>query len=348
MANRHIVVAGAGGNTGSHLLPHLARMSGISRLTLVDPDTYEAANLSAQNINGTDVGRGKVSAQAAKLQQINPQLELAAIQGRIEDIPRGLLKSELIASCLDSKIARQHVNEIAWRLGIPHIVDCGVLGSENLVRVNVYVTSLESPCLECSWSDTEYALVEQEYMCGVGGTAFPSLASSALGAMAASLAAIEITKLLSGTYLAAAVGKQVVLDAQHHSLTVTRIRRNSSCRFDHQSWAIEPWVCRPEATTVWTMVKELGNVRVDGHNFVRELVCPACGHEKGDTLQLNRPLARCSECNRRMASSRLGELDCLSPELLADIDDQTLAQLGVQIGDVVSCGTRHYQIVGAA
>lgn len=36
----HVVVAGAGGNTGSHLLPHLARMSWISRLTLVDPEFY--------------------------------------------------------------------------------------------------------------------------------------------------------------------------------------------------------------------------------------------------------------------------------------------------------------------
>ena len=50
MEARSIVVAGAGGNTGSHLLPHLARMSGMGRLTLVDPEFYEAGNVAVQNI----------------------------------------------------------------------------------------------------------------------------------------------------------------------------------------------------------------------------------------------------------------------------------------------------------
>ena len=53
---------------------------------------------------------------------------------------------DLIVSCLDSKAARQHVNEIAWRLGTPWI-DCGVLGSQSLVRVNAYFPAQGSPCL---------------------------------------------------------------------------------------------------------------------------------------------------------------------------------------------------------
>ena len=46
----HIVVAGAGGNTGSHLLPHLARLPRVTRLTLVDPDIYTAEDLRAMGL----------------------------------------------------------------------------------------------------------------------------------------------------------------------------------------------------------------------------------------------------------------------------------------------------------
>ena len=135
MENCHIVVAGCG-NTGTHLLPHLARSPHISRLTLVDPDHYEIANVAVQNIDRMDVGQPKVVAQANKLQRIRPamgasSLEVIALQERIEDVPMGLLRCDLLVSCLDSRAARQHVNQIAWRLGIPWI-DCGVLGSQIL------------------------------------------------------------------------------------------------------------------------------------------------------------------------------------------------------------------------
>ena len=50
-------------------------------------------------------------------------------------MPRGLLRGGLIVSCLDSRVTRQYVNEIAWRLKTPWI-DCGILGSQNLARVN--------------------------------------------------------------------------------------------------------------------------------------------------------------------------------------------------------------------
>ena len=69
-----VVVAGAGGNTGSHLLPHLARMPEIARITLVDPEFYEPANLAVQNIDRMDVDRPKVAVQAEKLRRIRPRI----------------------------------------------------------------------------------------------------------------------------------------------------------------------------------------------------------------------------------------------------------------------------------
>ena len=67
-------------------------MASISRITLVDPDFYEPANLAVQNIDRTDVGRPKVEAQAEKLRRIRPSLgasglDVIALQDRIEESP---------------------------------------------------------------------------------------------------------------------------------------------------------------------------------------------------------------------------------------------------------------------
>jgi len=342
----HIVVAGAGGNTGSHLLPHLARMASIEKLTLVDPDTYEPANLVVQNIQTDDIGRAKVEAQAHKLRRINPALEVIALRQRVEDVPRGLLDSDLMLSCLDSKAARQHLNEIAWRLNIPWI-DCGVLGSQNLVRVNACVPSQDSPCLECGWGHDEYATLEQEYLCGAGVATFPTMASSALGSLAGSLMAIEVAKFLRDESTSPLAGRQLVLDAEHHILQVTALRRNPWCRFDHRGWMITPWNCRPEATTLSQALDELGSLRVEGHRFVTELLCPGCSHRL-EGLRLNRPLARCPQCNRRMVTAGFGAIERLDSTTANGSSKLTLAQIGLQPVDIVCAGARHRRIVEAA
>jgi len=344
---RHIVVAGAGGNTGSHLLPHLSRMNEIARLTLVDPDVYTAPNLAAQDIDRCHVGKTKVRAQAAKLLAIHPSLEVATMAERIEDVPRGLLRSDLLVSCLDSKAARQHLNEIAYRLGVPWI-DCGVLGSQNLARANAYIPSMDAPCIECPWGREDYALVEQEYLCGLGdGAAHPTMATSALGALAAALVAIEIAKLFAGDRKTSVVGRQVTLDAQHHSMVVTRNRRNAACLFDHRTWLIEPWRCRLESTTVGDTLSALGSLQMEGHRFVSALVCPGCGRRE-NSFRLNRPLARCAACGRRMTAPGFDARDRLDSRLPRAHRDLTLAQIGLRAEDLVSAGDWHYQLKEAA
>ncbi|MGA3372079.1 MAG: ThiF family adenylyltransferase [Terracidiphilus sp.] len=348
MGKHHIVVAGMG-NTGSHLLPHLARMASISRITLVDPECYEIGNVAVQNIDRMDVGQPKVAAQANKLERIRPSLgasglEVVALQERIEDAPRGLLKADLIVSCLDSRSSRQHVNEIAWRLGIPWI-DCGVLGSQNLARVSTYAPGPDGACLECGWSHEDYALLEQEYLCGAGGgAAFPTMASSALGALAASLLAIEVAKILSGEQAEPVAARQVIVGAENHFAQVTASRRNPWCRFDHRTWHVEPWECEPEATALGAALDALGSLQVEGHSFVTELVCPGCGRRGEKSLRLNRPLARCAACNRRMTSSGFGSLERLNRELAGEFAKLTLAEIGLRAGDIVSGGGQHHRI----
>ena len=344
----HFVVAGAGGNTGSHLLPHLARMAEVARLTLVDPDVYTAENLAVQNMERADVGRPKVAVQAARLERIRPDLEIAAIQERIEDVPRGHLRCDLFVSCLDSKASRQLLNEIAWRLGVGWF-DCGVLGSQDLVRVSGFIPRTEAPCLECSWDQGphgEYATLEQEYMCGAGATPYPTMASSALGGLAASLMAIEIAKFMHGDYVGWIAGRQLIFEARHHAVQVTVESRNPRCRFDHRTWEIEPWVCALERTTLGAALDHLGSLAIEGHCFADELLCPSCRTcEAG--LRLNRPRARCVACNRRLAPADFGALDRLQPPLASEWMRRTLAEIGLRAGDIVNNGRAQYELMEA-
>ena len=57
--DNHVVVVGCGGNIGASLIPHLARMSEVNRVTLIDRDVYEPANLRTQDIVPSDVGKAK-------------------------------------------------------------------------------------------------------------------------------------------------------------------------------------------------------------------------------------------------------------------------------------------------
>ncbi len=245
MGSKSVVVAGAGGNIGSHLMESVARMAEVGRVVLIDRDVYNAPrNLLNQDIVPSDMGKPKVLVQARRLAEIRPSLGIEAIHAPLEDVPLGAWRADLILACLDSRVARQRVNECAWRLGVP-FADSGVLGFEWLARVNVYVPASEAPCLECAWSEEDYRQLEQLYPCGgPANEPAPNGAPSELGALAASMLALECRKMLTGETDCAAIGRQVTFNARWHSCSVTSFRRNPRCRFDHATWRVEPLHCR--------------------------------------------------------------------------------------------------------
>ena len=181
MNGKSIVVVGLG-NIGSHLIPHLARMENVSRIVLIDRESYEARNFVSQDILPAEAGESKALVQARRLTAIRPDLDVQAVHAPLESVPLGLWRAHLIVACLDARRGRQAaVNERAFHLGVPS-VDTGVLASQSLARVNVYAPDRDAPCLECPWSDADYRLLEQQYPCeGAVETPPPTGAPSALG-----------------------------------------------------------------------------------------------------------------------------------------------------------------------
>jgi molybdopterin/thiamine biosynthesis adenylyltransferase len=357
-----VVVIGAGGNIGSHLVPHLGRMREVERVTLIDPDVYETANLLTQDITPSDVGRRKALVQANRLSRINPRLRVTAIAEAVERVPLGLLRACVILACLDSRRSRAYVNQAAWRLGVPWI-DTGVEASSLLARVNVYVPTAASACLECGWDEQDYRMLEQAYPCqGFNEATFSTNAPSSLGALAASLQALECAKVLSGQLEQAAIGQQVLVDAAHHKHYVTNYRRNPVCRFyGHETWSIKKLhggACELTVRQAIELGKSIAHaggskgLRVEGNPFVRRLTCTGCGQTRR-LLRLQSRLRatdeRCARCGQRMVASgrdlseRL-EMTSLPEKVLA----RALHSLGFRLGDVFSVGSRaaelHFEI----
>lgn len=345
MPGKHVVVVGAGGLIGSHFVQHLGRIPGVRRVTLIDPDTYELANLAEQAILPDDVGKPKVRVQAARLAASDKPIEIEALPYAVEDVPLADLRGDAIVSCLDSRQARQAVNQIAWHLDVPW-VDSGVLGALMLARVNVYLPAPDSPCIECAWSRDDYDALEQEYPCGAV-TSSPTRSTSALGGLAASLAAIECQKILEAQLAQTAAGRQVTIDARWHKLEVTSFRRNPACRFRHEIWRIDRLRCDPGVLTVREAVESWGSLGVAGHRFVRELACPKCGRNQA-VYGLNRPKRRCAVCGRRMASPAFDSRDLLDAGSPDEFLCRTLEAVGVRAGDVVRVDSGYREIVWEA
>jgi molybdopterin/thiamine biosynthesis adenylyltransferase len=336
------VLIGAGA-IGSHLVPHLARMPEIGRVTTVDPDKYSYANLRAQNIFPCDSGQLKVAVSARRLRTANPRLDVTAIPQRVEEVPWGLLRGDVILACVDSPAARQNINEIACRMGVPWI-DSGVLASLMLGRVNVYAPAATTPCLECAWSEEDYKLMEAAYPCGADVAAEPaSDTDAALSSMTAAMAAIECQKILRGETHSAVLGRQVTFDVRSYRLSITSYQRRPQCRFDHATWRITPLHCAPRRFTVLQALARTGRIRISGHRFARVLACRKCDFLV-EGLHLDRAL-RCRKCGDRMLSPGFDLLPDLDLSLPDECLNRSLAEIGLRHGDVIDAGDRQFEIV---
>jgi len=85
------VIVGCG-STGGACVGPLVR-SGATRFVLVDPGTYELANLNRQDATMADVGRNKAEVQAERIRAVNPHAEVVIVPGGLSEANVGSLLS---------------------------------------------------------------------------------------------------------------------------------------------------------------------------------------------------------------------------------------------------------------
>jgi molybdopterin/thiamine biosynthesis adenylyltransferase len=340
-----VTVLGAG-NIGSHTLELVARMPWIEAITLCDFDTYEAANLSGQSILREWVGRPKAEVQAERIRALRRDVAVRAIRARLEDVPLGLLRAELLLGCLDSKLARMNANEVAWRLNAPY-VDAGVNADGFLVRISVYQPGPERPCLECAWDERDYANLEQVRPCAPGaGLAPASGAPACLGSLAGSLQAIQCAHFFGPHPERFAAGRQIVFDAAARRFYDAVLPANPHCRFDHETWRIRKLDAGPDNVTLGEALalgrgrraaKAKATLRLAGKTFVRNLIC-GCGYRRPVLRvagRLHQRHTSCPNCGKPLLAAGLGALAHLDEETLPKHAlSRPLSALGMRAGDV--------------
>lgn len=348
MAGRHVVLVGAG-NIGSHASAHLARTPGLTRLTVVDRDVYEAGNVASQDIGRDDAGRPKALVQVHRLRRVDPDLDVRAIDAAVEDVPLARLRADGIVAAVDNNRARQAINEISLRLGTPWI-DAAVEPEGLLARVNVWAPGDDAPCLECGWDERDYArLGATNRPCARGGSeaARSSGSPSALGALAAALAVLEMQKLLTRG-VGDAGDLQVLVDAAHHRWYRTTSRRNPRCRVgDHGPWTLRDLPLALDAATLPDLFAgasvrldvRVATVGVVRRPFVRTLACPSCG-DRREILRVDgtveRSALRCARCEADRQALGFDLADDLGLEQVREEDRAlSLRAVGVRRGDVL-------------
>lgn len=106
ISTSHITLVGVG--SASSLAKTFVRM-GVGRLTIVDPDTVEARNITSQGYDYADAltNRPKVEALYQECREINPAADVAPIQADFCALPDGRVK-ELLASTTLLIMATDH------------------------------------------------------------------------------------------------------------------------------------------------------------------------------------------------------------------------------------------------
>ena len=141
-----VFVAGAGG-LGSPTSIYLA-VAGVGRLAICDCDSPELSNLNRQILhNDSRIGMNKAQSAKLTLSELNPSIDVDAIETRIEadNVDELVGEADIIVDCMDNFPTRYLLNECAVRRGIP-FVHASVWGLEGRLT---FIHSPDTPCLQC-------------------------------------------------------------------------------------------------------------------------------------------------------------------------------------------------------
>jgi adenylyltransferase/sulfurtransferase len=142
----HIFIAGAGG-LGSPISIYLA-VAGVGTITIVDMDVVDLTNLNRQILHfDRDVGKKKTASAEEKLQALNPDITINAIDVKIEESNAIKLigKADGIVDAMDNYPTRYLLNDVAIAKKIPlfHGGIRGFYGQATTIIPGI------TPCLKC-------------------------------------------------------------------------------------------------------------------------------------------------------------------------------------------------------
>lgn len=145
LSRKRVLIIGAGALGNFVALG--AALEGIGKIDILDYDVVEAHNLNRQIMFYDSVGKAKASALAEKIRRVNPNIDVRALVGKLDENTSYFSdnKPDLILDCVDNFATRAISNYFAVHYGIPL-----VSGGTNFQSGQVVVYEPgRSSCLEC-------------------------------------------------------------------------------------------------------------------------------------------------------------------------------------------------------
>ncbi|MEY4698816.1 MAG: hypothetical protein RIR85_236 [Pseudomonadota bacterium] len=214
----HAVIIGAGG-LGSAAAPYLAA-AGIGKITLIDHDTVDLTNLQRQIMhNQNSVGLAKVQSGKTMLQNLNPHIQVNAIQEKATaDLLEQLLpNASVVLDCSDNFTTRHMVNAACVKHQVPLVSGAAIKFDGQVTVIDPRQTG--TPCYACLFpADQEF----NEVQCSTMGVFSPLV--GIIGSIQATQALQVIMQI--GEPL---VGKLLLWDARSSQVDQITLHQRDDC-----------------------------------------------------------------------------------------------------------------------
>jgi len=167
LIDSRMLVIGMGG-LGCACTPYLAS-SGVGTLTLVDDDVVELSNLQRQILyTDQDVGQPKAVVASRRLQSMNPDCDMTAIQKRLNDqeLEQLIAHHDVVIDCSDNLSTREQINRICFESKTP-LVSGAAIRFEG--QVSTFSYQENTACYRC----LSQQIGEQSLSCAESGVLAP-------------------------------------------------------------------------------------------------------------------------------------------------------------------------------
>lgn len=217
LASKALIV-GAGG-LGSPSALYLAS-AGVGSITICDGDTVDLTNLQRQIAHRNDaIGSNKADSAKASMHTINPDINIIAIQRRLEgdDLEDQISQTDVVLDCSDNFATRHAINRACVKYRKPLVSGAAIRFDG---QISVFdLRDATSPCYHCLFPENA---ASEEMRCAVMGVFAPLV--GIVGATQAAEAIKVLCKI--GESLN---GRLLLLDSLNMEWNSIQLRKDPGC-----------------------------------------------------------------------------------------------------------------------